>query len=61
MKINVGPWDRLIRLIVGLVIVVVAIVFKSWWGLLGLAVMATGLFGYCGLYSLLKINTCKVK
>jgi len=59
MKCNVGKTDRIIRIVIGLGIAIVGIVFKSYWGLIGIPVLATGIFGYCGLYPLLKINTNK--
>jgi hypothetical protein len=59
MKLNAGPIDRLIRIIVGLVIAIVGIIFKSYWGILGIVILGTGVFGYCLLYSLLGIKTTK--
>ena len=60
MKRNVGNVERVIRIIVGLI--VVSLVFvgpQSAWGWLGLIPLATGLTGWCPPYSLLGINTCK--
>jgi hypothetical protein len=31
------------------------------WGWLGLVVLATGLFSFCGAYALLGMNTCPVQ
>jgi ABC-type branched-subunit amino acid transport system permease subunit len=31
------------------------------WGYLGLIVLATGVFSFCGAYTLLGINTCPMK
>ena len=31
------------------------------WGYLGLIVLATGVFRFCGAYTLLGINTCPMK
>ena len=62
MKINVGMTDRIIRLVAGAFIL--SLVFwgpKTAWGWLGLLPLLTGLVGYCGLYSLLGINTCPLK
>lgn len=56
---NVGKIDRLIRAVVGLI--VLSLVFvgpKSLWGLLGLIPLGTALIGWCPPYSLLGINTC---
>jgi hypothetical protein len=58
MKKNLGQVDRVARIFVGAVILIVAAQFQSWWGLIGLALLVTGLVGYCGLYDLLKIKTC---
>jgi len=59
MKKNVGSMDRTIRILVGLIILAAGIIFKSWWGLLGIIPLFTGLIGWCGLYSLLGISTVK--
>lgn len=61
MKRNVGPVDRIIRLILGTVIILVGAIFNSWWGLIGVVVFLTGIIGWCGLYIPLGINTCKTK
>ncbi|MDX1283440.1 MAG: DUF2892 domain-containing protein [Draconibacterium sp.] len=59
MKCNVGSVDRLLRIIVGLLIAIVGVIFDSWWGLVGLVPLATGLFKFCPLYVPLKISTSK--
>ncbi|NQU84927.1 MAG: DUF2892 domain-containing protein [Mariniphaga sp.] len=59
MKCNVGPVDRLLRIIVGLAIAILGIVFESYWGLVGLIPMATGLFKWCPLYVPFKLSTMK--
>ena len=57
MKANVGNIDRLMRIIVGLVIGILGIWFDSWWGLIGIVPLATGLFKWCPLYVPFKIST----
>ena len=59
MKCNVGKIDRIIRIVIGLGIAIAGVIFESYWGLVGIAVMATGVFGYCLIYLPLKINTNK--
>ena len=59
MKCNVGPVDRLIRIILGLIIAIVGVVFNSGWGLLGIPLIATGLFRCCLLYMPFNISTAK--
>jgi cadmium resistance protein CadD (predicted permease) len=34
---------------------------KTLWGYLGLIPLATGLIGWCPLYTVLRINTCRTK
>ena len=55
---NVGTLDRIIRVIVGATLL--ALVFlgpHTPWGWIGLAVMLSGVIGWCPLYSLLHIST----
>lgn len=61
MKCNVGKNDKIVRWIVGLAIIVLGIVVKSWWGLLGLIPILTAVFGLCPLYLVFGLSTCKVE
>ena len=56
---NVGKTDKIIRIIIGLFILGVGFVFKSWFGLIGIIPILTAVFGRCGLYYPFKINTTK--
>lgn len=59
MTRNEGSIDRILRIIVG--IVLIALVFvgpRTPWGWIGIVPLLTGLVGMCPLYSLLGINTC---
>lgn len=57
MSPNVGSADRVIRIVLGLAIIIIGIVMHSWWGLIGLLPVATGLIRFCGLYPLMGWNT----
>ncbi len=59
MKTNVGGADKVIRVVLGLLIIVLGIVYKSWWGLVGVLVLATGLLNFCWLYLPFGISTRK--
>ncbi len=60
MKVNESNIERVIRVIAGLIILSLIFVGpQSWWGLIGLVPLATGLVGNCPAYSLLGISTCK--
>lgn len=55
---NVGTIDRALRVIVGLVLL--SLVFigpQTWWGLIGLVPLATGLISWCPAYTLFRIKT----
>ncbi len=60
MKKNIGPTERVIRVIGGLGIISLAFLGPhSAWAFLGIIPLATGLTGWCPPYALLGISTCK--
>ena len=60
MKQNVGGIDRILRIVIGAVLVLLAVTgHVGAWGWIGLLPLATGLSGWCPPYSLLGISTCK--
>ena len=60
MKSNVGGMDRILRIVIGAVLVLLAVTgHVGAWGWIGLLPLATGLSGWCPPYSLLGISTCK--
>jgi len=59
MKANVGGVDKVIRVVLGLVIITLGIVYKSWWGAIGVLTLATVAFSFCPLYTVLGISTRK--
>lgn len=60
MKKNVGSIERVIRIIAGTAILSLAFVGpQSPWAYLGIIPLATGLIGWCPLYALLGLSTCK--
>ena len=62
MKINVGTPDRVLRVVIGLVLIALAATGTvGWWGWLGVVLLATGLFRFCPAYALLGVNTCALK
>ncbi|MBU0461523.1 MAG: DUF2892 domain-containing protein [Nanoarchaeota archaeon] len=60
MEENVGKVDKMIRFAVGIVLAVIGF-YAHWWWLYIIAIIPvlTGMFNYCPLYTLLKINTNK--
>jgi branched-subunit amino acid ABC-type transport system permease component len=62
MKANVGGIDRVLRIVAGAVLIALAATgVVGSWGYLGVIVLATGVFRFCGAYTLLGINTCPMK
>jgi len=61
MKKNMGSADRTIRMILGIGIIALGFYFQSWWGLVGLAPLATAFMGFCLAYLPFGISTCKTK
>jgi hypothetical protein len=62
MKANVGSADRIIRFILGAVIIVLGFYFKSWWGVIGIVPIITATLNFCPAYSLIGVSTkTKVK
>ena len=62
MKKNENNIERIIRIIVGLVLI--SLVFigpQSMWGWIGVIPLVTGMIGSCPAYTLFGISTCKVK
>ena len=62
MAKNVGTVDRILRILVG--IVLLSLVFvgpKTAWGWIGVIPLATGLVSFCPLYQVLGIRTCSTQ
>lgn len=61
MKTNAGMVDRVIRVIVG--VVLLALVFvgpQTVWGWIGIIPLVTGLIGFCPLYKIFGLSTCPI-
>jgi len=57
---NVGGIDRILRVIIGLALISLVFVGpQTPWGWIGVLPLLTGLVGWCGLYTVLGLNTCK--
>ena len=57
---NEGTIDRAVRVALGLALLSLTIVGPhSLWGLIGLVPLATGTIGFCPLYRLIGLKTCR--
>ncbi len=60
MKSNIGNLDRGLRIGGGLLLLVLTLTESLGpWGWVGVVPLATGFAGWCPVYSLLGIRTCK--
>ena len=64
MSTNVGLVDRVLRVVVGLLLIAAALglygpAYTSVWGWIGVVPILTALVGWCPAYTLLGIRTCK--
>lgn len=61
MKMNVGGIDRVLRILLGLLLIGLTLAgVIGVWGWIGVLLLATGLLRTCPAYSLLGVNTCPV-
>jgi hypothetical protein len=64
---NIGSMDRVLRIIVGLVLIAFAIPIGfpatgwNWVGWIGVVPLVTALLGNCPAYSILGISSCPLK
>ena len=66
MKINMGGMDRILRVVVGMVLLALAYLGNfgtyAWMGyLLGAVMVGTAAIGWCPPYALFGWNTCNLK
>ncbi|MEI8029414.1 MAG: DUF2892 domain-containing protein [Comamonadaceae bacterium] len=62
MNSNVGGIDRILRIVVGLVLIGLTLTGNiGVWGWLGVVLVATGAIGWCPPYALFGWNTCSMK
>lgn len=61
MKCNVGRTEQVIRVISSIVIILISLYFKSWWGLIGIVSIITGSIRYCPISDIIGVSTCHTK
>jgi hypothetical protein len=65
MTVNIGSFDRIIRLVIGVALLYFALFAQpngyNWIGWVGIIPILTALIGNCPLYSILGLNTCRAK
>lgn len=62
MKSNVGGIDRILRIVLGLVLIGLTVTGTiGVWGWLGVVPLATGIIGWCPPYAIFGFSTCAMK
>jgi hypothetical protein len=56
---NVGGLDKILRIVIGALLVLGALMGYGVWMWIGVIPLVTGLMGSCPLYSIFGIKTCK--
>jgi len=60
MTANVGTPDRILRIIIGLILIAMVFVGpRTPWGWIGIIPLATALVNFCPLYALIGIKTLR--
>lgn len=60
MKTNMGNIDRLLRFVVGALLIALTLMGSiGVWGWIGVVPLVTSLIGFCPLYRIIGVNTCK--
>ncbi len=58
---NIGGFDKIVRIVIGALLILGAILGYGVWMWIGVVPLATGLLGSCPLYQLVGLNTCPLK
>ncbi len=62
MTSNVGSVDRMVRIVIGLVLIGLTLSGTiGIWGWLGVVPLATGAIGWCPPYAMFGFSTCAMK
>lgn len=62
MKANVGGIDRILRIVLGIVLIALAAMGTiGAWGYLGVLLLATGVFRWCPAYAPFGFSSCPDK
>lgn len=57
MTTNVGKYDQLFRIVLGVIILGAGLYYKSFWGLVGLLPLATAYMRWCPAYFPFRFST----
>ena len=61
MKKNIGKIDKAARVILSLVFIYLGYMYSAWLYIIAAILILTAALGWCGIYRILGIKTCKVR
>lgn len=64
MNPNIGNTDRIVRIVLGVILLSMLVLLDGnlrWVGLLGLVMLGTAALRFCPLYPVVGLNTCEKK
>ena len=60
MHQNVGGIDQILRIVLGVVICTIGVIYNNWWGMVGLIPLVTETMSWCPLYNLVVLSSLKI-
>ena len=60
MHHNVGGIDQILRIVLGVVICTIGVIYNNWWGMVGLIPLVTGTMSWCPIYNLVELSSLKI-
>ena len=60
MHHNVEGIEQILRIVLGVVISTIRVIYNIWWGMVGLIPLVTGTMSWCPLYNLVGLSSLKI-
>ena len=60
MHHNVGGIDQILRIVLGVVICTIGVIYNNWWEMVGPIPLVTGTMSWCPLYNLVGLSCLKI-
>ena len=58
---NVGGIDQILRIVLGVVIFTIEVIYNNLWGMVGLIPLVTGTMSWCPVYNLVGLSSLKIR
>lgn len=57
MRINLAGWDRILRILLGIILTIYLIIGGPFWSYFGIYLIISAAWGFCPIYVMLDIKT----